>query len=224
MNELMPFIFQEVKLKEACWINNKPHFTRRAIGEWLGYSHPIQAVTKIIERNPHILTFAVVVNLTTTDGKGYDTQVIDPIGFQLIVNKSNQPKALEFQIAAANLVLAYMRGEIAFAGVRRIPETLTLEALAQVAPYTRGIGKACALLGAEMNKSPRAIRILARRMHNGEPVRHLRQPGGMCFQHRKHRGQYSEVLRLRAMGLKLREIREKTGLPVATVHRWTKAA
>ena len=118
MSELIPFDYKDVHLTEACWINGDPHFTRRAIGEYLEYTQPQSAISRIIERNPHISQFSSVVKLTTEldsrKGQKYERQVehevYNPIGLQLIINKSNQPRALEFQIAVAHLVQAYSKG------------------------------------------------------------------------------------------------------------------
>jgi hypothetical protein len=41
-----------------------------------------------------------------------EVEVFSPIGLQLILMKSNLPKAIEYQIAVAHLVQAYMRGEL----------------------------------------------------------------------------------------------------------------
>ncbi|MCF6246889.1 MAG: trp operon repressor [Desulfobacula sp.] len=112
---LTSFQFQDIKLKEACWIDKTPYFTRKAIGMWLDYKFPEKSIAKIIERNPHIKRFQVVVKLTTTWGKNNikkNHEVCDPVGLQLIINKSNQPKAIAFQISAARLVVAYMKGEL----------------------------------------------------------------------------------------------------------------
>lgn len=110
---IVPFHFEELALMETCWITGKPYFTRRAIGEWLEYQGRAQkAVDKIVERNPHIKQFSVAVKLTATDGKKYSTDVYDPIGLQLIVFESNQPKAIQFKVAVAHLVYAYMKGEL----------------------------------------------------------------------------------------------------------------
>jgi transposase-like protein len=114
MNELISFSFHGVNLKETCWIGRKPYFTRRAIGEWLEYVRPRPdvAIAKIVAKNPHIKTFAVVTRLVTTDGKEYDIEAYDPIGLQLIVMESKQPKAIVYKIAVAHLVLAYINGEL----------------------------------------------------------------------------------------------------------------
>ncbi len=48
--------------------------TLRAIGEWLEYRKPENALTLIIRRNPHIKPFSVSVRLTSTDGKEYETE------------------------------------------------------------------------------------------------------------------------------------------------------
>lgn len=102
VRDLVPFQFQDIQLKEACWMNGKPWFTRRAIGEFLGYAgaHARRAVAKIIERNPHIQQFATHVNLTTVEGGRPVTreiEVFDPIGLQLIIFESRQPKATGLQ-------------------------------------------------------------------------------------------------------------------------------
>lgn len=110
---IVPFHFEELALMETCWITGKPYFTRRAIGEWLEYQgRPQKAIDKIVERNPHIKQFSVAVKLTATDGKKYSTDVYDPIGLQLIVFESNQPKAIQFKVDVAHLVYAYMNGTL----------------------------------------------------------------------------------------------------------------
>lgn len=117
---LIPFCFENIRIKESCWLNGIPNYTMRGIGEWAEYEHPDRAIHKIVERNPHILAFSSLVKLTNEldTGKGTKYQrkneirVFNPIGFQLIVNKSNQPKALAFQVAVAHLVVAYMTGNL----------------------------------------------------------------------------------------------------------------
>ena len=131
------FAFEGVELKEACWLDGKPYFTRKAIGIWLEYAYPQEAIDKIIERNPHIkdsrwssqvkLTCelptgkgndrsyerkAVTVKLRATDGKEYETEVYNPVGLQLIIFESSQPKARGYKIWAANLVHAFMTGQL----------------------------------------------------------------------------------------------------------------
>jgi len=111
------FQFEGMELREACWIDGKPYFTRRAIGEWLGYKYPLEAIDKLIERNPHIEDprWSTQVNLTWVEGVREVTRAVrvyDPIGFQLIVFESRQAKATAYKIAVANLAWAYMNGEL----------------------------------------------------------------------------------------------------------------
>lgn len=114
VRDLVPFQFQEVQLKEACWMDGKPWFTRRAIGEFLGYLDPKDAIQAIIRRNPHIdePQWSVASKLKATDGKEYETRVYDPIGLQLIIFESRQPKARAYKVAVAHLVWAYMQGQL----------------------------------------------------------------------------------------------------------------
>ncbi|SPD73782.1 hypothetical protein PITCH_A1970001 [uncultured Desulfobacterium sp.] len=110
---ITPFIYKDIVLQEACWIEGKPYFTRRAIGEFLEYDMSKRdPIGHIIRRNPHINQFSVPVNLTGTDGKKYDQKVYDPIGLQLIIFESRQPKARAYKVAVAHLVYALMNGEI----------------------------------------------------------------------------------------------------------------
>lgn len=112
-----PFIFEKIRLKEACWINNEPCFTRRAIGEWLEHPNPRRAINNIIKRNPHIEDprWSTVLSLRTVEGDREvtrDIRVYNPIGLQLIIFESRQPKARAYKIVVANLVYAFMRGEL----------------------------------------------------------------------------------------------------------------
>ena len=115
-HNLSTFHYGDIELKESVFIKGMPYFTRRAIGEWLGYDNPQKSIDKIIERNPHIENpeWSVTVNLTGTDGKKYDTRVYDAIGLQLIVFESRQPKAIEYKIAVARLVSDIITGKYLF--------------------------------------------------------------------------------------------------------------
>lgn len=102
--EVTPFHWGGIALSETVFIAGVPHATRFAIGEWLEYDDPIRAISKLLERNPYIDEHSVVVRLTTTDGKKYDTNVYHPIGYLLIVMESGQPKAQAMKQAVAEFV------------------------------------------------------------------------------------------------------------------------
>lgn len=120
-SNIIPFFFNDsrtnllIALQESCWIDGKPYFTGQAIGDFLEYNHPRRSINNIIERNPHIndKAWSVDIKLMSTDGKMYVTRVYDPIAFQLIINKSNQPKAIALQVAVAHLVVAFLNGSLA---------------------------------------------------------------------------------------------------------------
>ncbi len=107
------FQYGQIQLKEATHINGTPYFTRRAIGEWLGYSNPQKAIDNIVKRNPHIDNpeWAVPLKLRATDGKNYGMTIYSPIGLQLIVFESRQPKAIEYKVAVAKLIHDIMTRE-----------------------------------------------------------------------------------------------------------------
>ena len=111
---ITPFIYNDIAIQESCWIDGKPYFTRRAIGEFLEYKHPQKAIDNIIERNPYIDNprWSVTLNLRATDGKKYATKAYDPISFQLITFESHRPKAIRYKITVAKLVWALMTGNL----------------------------------------------------------------------------------------------------------------
>ena len=127
----VPFSYEDIRIKQSCWDNGVPYFTMRAIGEWAEYKNPDEAIYKIVHRNPHIRQFSKIIKLKVIDEypkeghslpklgsecplrtREIEHEVFDPIGLQLIINKSNQPKAIAFQVAAAPLVVAYMTGNL----------------------------------------------------------------------------------------------------------------
>lgn len=103
-NQLSSFAYGGIALTQTILINGIPHITKQAIGEWLEYADPRKAVNKILGRNPHIDTYSVGVNLGSTDGKNYETNVYHPIGFLLIVMESGQPKAKQKKVEVAEFV------------------------------------------------------------------------------------------------------------------------
>lgn len=111
--EVTPFHWGDIALAETVFIESAPHATRFAVGEWLEYADPQNAMDVILKRNPYIEAHSVPVKLTGTDGKKYDTLVYHPIGFLLIVMESGQPKAQAMKQAVAEFVWH-------FAGPRRM--------------------------------------------------------------------------------------------------------
>lgn len=103
-----PFHWGEIALSQVVDINGIPHATKTAIGEWLEYADPRDAVNKIIERNPYLCRYSTAVKLTAVDGKNRDTEVYHPIGFLLIVMESGQPKAQAMKVAVAEFVWHYV--------------------------------------------------------------------------------------------------------------------
>lgn len=98
------FEWGDIELSQTVLIDNIPHVTRAAVGEWLEYTYPQNAIDIVLRRNPHVENYSVPVNLTGTDGKKYDTRVYHPIGFLLLVMESGQPKAKAMKVAVAEFV------------------------------------------------------------------------------------------------------------------------
>lgn len=115
VNNLIPFHYEGMALKESCWIDGKPHFTSTAIGEFLGYIRPDIAIHKIISRNPYILQFRTLTKLVRVEGGknvSRELEIFDPIGLQCIFFESHQPKAIEYKVAAAKLIWDMASGKL----------------------------------------------------------------------------------------------------------------
>ena len=116
MTNFQMFQYKGIQIKEALHIKGTPYFTRKAIGEWLGYKNPQSAINIIIRRNPHIENkkFSTSFKLKLVEGNKTVTRTIkvyNPIGLQLIVFESRKPKAIQYKIAVAKLVHDIMTRE-----------------------------------------------------------------------------------------------------------------
>lgn len=104
------FVFGDIQLSQVVHRDGVPHPTRAAIGEWLEYADPQNAVDVILGRNPHIEAWGIPVKLTGMGGaREYETVAYHPIGFMLIVMESGQPRAKEFKQAVAEFVWHYAK-------------------------------------------------------------------------------------------------------------------
>ena len=103
-SQITPFVWGDISLSETLIIDGIPHATKPAMGEWLEYGDPRDAINKIIERNPHLRRWSTAVKLTAVDGKNRDTEVFHPVGFLLIVMESGQPRAHAMKQAVAEFV------------------------------------------------------------------------------------------------------------------------
>ncbi len=114
---LNPLSVGQFSISECAMVDNVPHVTRKAMGEFLEYADPQNAIDKILERNPFINSYSVPVNMSGGDGKNYDIRVYHPVGFMSVVLSSNQPKAKLVKEAVANLVYDYSRRDKISAGL-----------------------------------------------------------------------------------------------------------
>ncbi len=215
---VIPFNFQALRLREACWIDGRPYFTRRAIGDWLGYAHPVQRITSLIKRNPHLSDpqWARVVTLRAADGKAYEHEVYDPVGFQLIVFESRQPKAIEYKVAVARLVIAYLTGTLK-------PYVSPPPALAPALAHRRHTRERAAAIRAIAASEGWSIATVRRHLHkveSGLPELTLGNTG-QRYVWKKWRAVHPRVLALVRDGhRRAREIAEWLQVPRATVYRW----
>jgi prophage antirepressor-like protein len=86
--------------------------TREQIGRALEYSEPRIAIYKLHERNKDRLDrFSVVTNLTTTDGKSYETYLYSAKGVYEICRFSRQPKADAFMDFVWDVLESLRKGE-----------------------------------------------------------------------------------------------------------------
>lgn len=90
--------------------------TRFQIGSALEYGNPQKAIDKIIERNKErFIDNSVTVNLTATDGKSYNTNVLTLRGVMEICRLSRQPKADKFMDFVWDIMESLYRGNTVLA-------------------------------------------------------------------------------------------------------------
>lgn len=93
--------------------DNEILLTRKQIGIALGYKHPDVAISNIHSRHKSRLDkFSVLSNLSSTDGKTYETILYSRKGVMEICRHSNKSKANEFMDWVWDIVDKYIRGEI----------------------------------------------------------------------------------------------------------------
>ena len=107
----IPFHYRDININETYWIDNEPYFTRNAIGEWLGYQNPQEAIRKIIERNDYIERpeWTETVNITGVD-TNKSIKVYNITALILIIFESNKQNAITHKIDAALLSEALKKG------------------------------------------------------------------------------------------------------------------
>lgn len=229
-NDVLPFTFKEIRLKESIWKEGEPHFSAKTIGAFLGYKHPQQSINQILARNSHIRKFSTVIKIITVEGGrnvARETEAFSVFGFIKIIQESKRPIGQHLKAHIADLEYAAY-GHKLFQPPRKIAE------LAWPSPPVTGNN--ARLL--EAAKTERrfidcvpdekkglpgvAITTVYRRIRRArvcEPL-NKRAPGFTRFTWKRHRGQVQKVLDLKKKGHRGQAIAEMTGLPCSTVYRW----
>lgn len=94
-------------------MNNDIMLTRKQIGEALGYAFPDDALSRIHKKhNDRLDELSVVVKLTSTDGKQYETRLYSERGIMEICRWSRQPLANDFMDWCWDVIEKYRHGEL----------------------------------------------------------------------------------------------------------------
>ena len=238
------FSYEGVRLKESCWIEGKPYFTRRAIAEFLEYPNPGKdPIGKILTRNPYIKQFCTTLKMRVVQSTGtgistppnlggvlphqnnteitqyereMEVDVYDPIGLQLIIFESHQPKAKQYKIAVAHMVYAYVKGTL-----RPYKWDGDISsALAQIISIPSGPKRKLKVvaLAKELGKSLNVVYRMAKKMngenlktHNGKPRK--TKSDAYSFTNRPEYHQVKEYLE-KHPAAKGTEIKAALGIPV----------
>ena len=102
--------------------NNEILMTAFQLGSCLGYSDPNRNINKLISRNEYLknMEFSVVVKLTTTDGKQYNTRLFTEDGIYEITMLSKTDKARQFRAFVREVIKSIRKH-----GAYMTPQTLT---------------------------------------------------------------------------------------------------
>ena len=99
--------------------NNEPYMTTEQLGECLGYSHPKQAISKILERNDYLRNsdFSGVVKMGTPDGGTQNTRVFTEDGIYEVTMLAKTDKAREFRTWIRGILKSLRKGETKLVGM-----------------------------------------------------------------------------------------------------------
>ena len=102
--------------------SNEIFMTAFQLGSCLGYSDPNRNINKLISRNEYLknMEFSVVVKLTTTDGKQYNTRLFTEDGIYEITMLSKTDKARQFRAFVREAIKSIRKH-----GAYMTPQTLT---------------------------------------------------------------------------------------------------
>ena len=86
--------------------SNEIFMTAFQLGSCLGYSDPNRNINKLISRNEYLknMEFSVVVKLTTTDGKQYNTRLFTEDGIYETTMLSKTDKAKQFRVFVREVI------------------------------------------------------------------------------------------------------------------------
>jgi hypothetical protein len=103
----------------------EPGVTREQLGTMLGYADRHRAIAKIHGRNSARLdSLSVVVKMTTTDGKAYDTTIYGFKGVLEICRYSNMPNANAVMDWAWETLDKLRKGEVPTSTVTPVSNTI----------------------------------------------------------------------------------------------------
>lgn len=73
--------------------NDEVFMTAKQLGEALEYSNPVIAINKLVSRNPYLETeeFSFTCKLQATDGKLYQTRLLNKKGIKAIISIAERP-------------------------------------------------------------------------------------------------------------------------------------
>lgn len=128
---LVPFCYEGqgflVELAESVQHEGKTWFTRRAIGEWLGFADPLKAIDNILDRDEWILSRSTHLVARCVDGKIRQVSVVDLPGLFAIANIAKTEMAHSRRLEALSLLGALLeQGPAQTLGAPALPRALPM--------------------------------------------------------------------------------------------------
>jgi hypothetical protein len=239
------FFWEGIALLECYWIQQRPYFTSRAIGIFLGYASPVHAIEQLARKNPKIEDekWSRRVNRQDAGTNGTQTlRVFDPIGLLALCALSDSPRARFCSISAARLAVAFQCRDLEKRAPLKHKQQLALAALQDMEnkPYRREKAKRMVDIAQSLGKSFVTMKRWRREFINrgiltaGLPAAHyelILESHGAAGKHKEHKRGLSsvvdrertEILKAFHSGLTIKDTAETLNVPLSKVQMcWKK--
>lgn len=225
MNSLIPFNYEGFRTNEAFFgagirdAIKRFRCTRRGIGEFFGAQNPHQYISNLAERHPE-LPAGVVLTVSTTDGKMYETLTYDIWGVYAFAVESDLPGAKTFLRKFPDFILALTSGQI-HPTLRSDQRAEAINRLIPLIEAASGRERKELLVqfAQETGLKKKSVYHLVERFKQNGEIQYAYKAAWERRREKYCRPKWQQIRELAGEGKSVKEIASKAGVSVITVKR-----